>query len=245
MGPETIIERFDQLTDELLDALADLDDWGHSGLRPDQYNHDVVADEVMLEPLLADGFRVLSEESGLTGDGEITVVVDPVDGSTNASLGLPWFAASLCAVDADGPLASVVTNLATGDRFAAIRGAGAELDEGAGAMRAPRPLAESIVCVSGNPPDDAGWAQFRQYGAGALDLCSVAVGRFDGFVELGSHHGCWDYLGALLVLTESGAHVADAHGRDLVVLEHAVRRSPVAATSTELLDDLLAIARRY
>ncbi len=31
------------------------------------------------------------------------VVIDPVDGSTNASQGIPWFATSLCAVDAEGP----------------------------------------------------------------------------------------------------------------------------------------------
>ncbi len=242
MQPEAIIRRFDELTDELLDALGELDDWGLAGVAHEsQYHHDIVADEVMLEPLLADGFRVLSEESGLTGDGEITVVVDPVDGSTNASLGLPWFAASLCAVDAAGPLASVVTNLATGERYAAIRGGGVELDDGAATMRPPMPMADAILSFSGLPPEAGPWAQFRQYGAAALDLCSIAVGRFDGFVEIGSHHGPWDYLGAMLVLIEAGAGIVDGRGRDLVVLDHAARRSPIAAAHPQLLDELVAM----
>ena len=46
-------------------------------------------------------WRVLSEESGRTGvdDSDVVVVVDPLDGSTNAARGIPWFATSLCAVD--------------------------------------------------------------------------------------------------------------------------------------------------
>ena len=52
--------------------------------------------------------------------------------------------------------------------------------------------------------------------------------------------GPWDYLGAMLVLSEAGGHLADAAGRDLVVLDHAARRTPVAAGTAELLDVLLA-----
>jgi myo-inositol-1(or 4)-monophosphatase len=78
-------------------------------------------------------------------------------------------------------------------------------------------------------------------GASALDICAVAVGSFDGFVDMSPDaHGVWDYLGAALVVREAGGVVVDAHGRDLVVLDHAVRRTPVAATSSHLLDDLLA-----
>ena len=47
------------------------------------------------------GVGVVSEESGRSGpdDAAITVVVDPVDGSTNCSRGIPYWAISLCAVD--------------------------------------------------------------------------------------------------------------------------------------------------
>ena len=77
--------------------------------------------------LLPGGVGVLSEESGRhDADRDIVVVVDPLDGSTNAAHGIPWYAMSLCAVDAEGPLAALVVNLATGERFEADAGRGSD-----------------------------------------------------------------------------------------------------------------------
>ncbi len=42
------------------------------------------------------------------------VVIDPLDGSTNASRGVPWFATALCLVDDDGPAVALVANQAIG-----------------------------------------------------------------------------------------------------------------------------------
>jgi myo-inositol-1(or 4)-monophosphatase len=235
--PDAILELFDSLVTDLIDALAGLDDWGHSGLRSDQYNHDVVADETLLGPLLDAGFSVLSEESGLTGSGEITVVVDPVDGSTNASRGLPWYATSLCAVDAEGPLASAVVNLSSGVRFQAIRGGGAEADWSLSPTSC-RTITEAIVGMSGWAPSHGGWAQYRAYGAAALELCSVASGVLDGWIDVNDALGVWDYLGAYLVCQEVGVPMVDARGRDLVVLDHEARRAPIAAATPELLAEL-------
>src|SRR5438105_4912180 len=102
-------------------TLGALDDWGLAGTKPGQYHSDLAADDVAVKILLDAGVGVLSEESGRhEADREITVVLDPLDGSTNASRGIPWFATSLCAVDATGPLASLVVNLASGTRFDAV-----------------------------------------------------------------------------------------------------------------------------
>jgi len=243
-----LINLFDRLTEDVLYALSGLDDWGLSGKKDTQYTHDVVADEVIIRPLLDAGLRVLTEESGLIADNDdasITVVVDPVDGSTNASHGLPWFATSLCAVDASGPLAASVTNLALGDRFEAVRGEGMQ-------ARLVRPVGESrpsgverlsgaLLSFSGLPPSHGGWRQFRTYGAAALDLCGVAVGTFDGFVDVDGAHGVWDYLGAALVCSEAGAPVIDGLGRDLVTFDPAERRAPIAAATPELLAELQAM----
>jgi fructose-1,6-bisphosphatase/inositol monophosphatase family enzyme len=242
---DALIDLFEDLVTELSARLAGVTDWGPSGLRDSQYNHDVVADEVIVPRLVAEGLGVLSEESGLTPAGPVTVVVDPIDGSTNASRDLPWYATSLCAVDADGPLAAVVANLATGERFRAVRGQGAEVSAGDGGWGGVAPsgrtaIGESIVAFSGLPKAHGGWAQFRVYGAAALDMCAVACGRFDAYVDLNRAHGVWDYLGALLVCSEAGASVVDSGGEDLVVLDVDARRGPVAAASPELLDYLLA-----
>jgi fructose-1,6-bisphosphatase/inositol monophosphatase family enzyme len=69
----------------------------------------------------------------------------------------------------------------------------------------------------------------------------VASGLFDGYVDVSRSHGVWDYLGALLVCHEMGVPVVDGLGRDLVVLDPAERRAPVAASTPELLEQLVAM----
>jgi fructose-1,6-bisphosphatase/inositol monophosphatase family enzyme len=183
---------------------------------------------------------VLSEESGLVrAEAEVVVVVDPLDGSTNASRRLSWWATSLCAVDADGPVASVVVDLTRSVRYDAVRGGGARCEGTRIEPSGEHVLAEAMVGLSGMPPEPLGWRQFRALGASALDLCAVADGRLDAWVDCSvDAHGVWDYLGALLICQEAGASIVDALGRDLVVLDHAARRTPVAAATPELLDSL-------
>ena len=102
--------------------------------RSGQYALDVVADAAVLDVLARADVGVVSEESGRSGppDAEITVVVDPVDGSTNCARGIPYWAISLCAMDADGPLCALVANGATGERTVATRAAAARGSTGRG-----------------------------------------------------------------------------------------------------------------
>ena len=167
LSDDSLVELLHETALAVRTALDGLDDWGPTGTVPGQYLSDLTADAAAIGVLDEAGVGVLSEESGLHSvDRELMVVLDPLDGSTNASRGVPWFASSLCA---------------------------------------------------------------------------VAEGTLDGFVDCSpSAHGPWDYLGGALVCTEAGGMVADARGRDLVVIDHAARRTPVAAATPELLDALLA-----
>src|SRR3954463_12348048 len=110
--PSTVLALLHAAADAVAEALSAGAERGLSGARAGQYHADVVADAAALAVLRDAGVAVLSEESGLgAGSGPqcgVTVVVDPLDGSTNAARGIPWFATSLCAVDADGPVAAVV-----------------------------------------------------------------------------------------------------------------------------------------
>lgn len=218
-------------------SLDDLDDWGLAGTRDGQYRSDLVADEAVLKVIGQAGFGALSEESGLhDADRDIVVVVDPVDGSTNASRGLPWWATSLCALDRDGPLAAVVVNQATGTRFEAARAGGARRDGQPIRPTGCRAMGAGIVALSGYPRRWLGWSQYRSLGAAALDLCAVASGQVDAFIDCAARSlAPWDYLGGLLVCTEAGAHVAEASGADLVVTDPTARRTVVAAATPELL----------
>jgi myo-inositol-1(or 4)-monophosphatase len=234
-----------RVADEVGRLLSATTDWGLSGLRDGQYAVDVAVDEIAVSILLDGGFAVLSEESGRSGRGERLAVVDPLDGSTNASRGIPWYATSLCVVDGDGPTVALVANQASGHRLEAVRGQGAWLGDRRLASSGQTTLVGAVVGLAGMPPGGPwGWWQFRALGAAALDLGLVAGGGLDGWVDLSTPgHGAWDYLAGALLCTEAGGAVADLHGRDLLVLDHDERRAPVAAASPELLETLLGYGR--
>ena len=85
--PASVLSDLHDAVDSVAAAFEGLEDWGPSEGPTGQYASDIVADRVVhgiLDPL---GYGVLSEESGLTAptvDGAPVVVVDPLDGSTNA-----------------------------------------------------------------------------------------------------------------------------------------------------------------
>jgi fructose-1,6-bisphosphatase/inositol monophosphatase family enzyme len=238
----SLLAVLNEAADAVAAALSLIDDWGPSGTRVDQYLSDLVADEAALAVLDRAGLGALSEESGVSwGDRDVVVVLDPLDGSTNASRGVPWFATSLCAIDSSGPIAAVVVNLADGTRYDAVAGEGARRD---GVLIRPSTcerVDESILGLSGYPPRRFGWKQYRCLGAAALDLCAVASGVLDGFVDCAPDaHAPWDYLGGVLVCREAGAIVADAFDRELVMTDYAARRTPVAAGTGALMAALLS-----
>lgn len=237
MDDSALLEVLHAAAGAVAGALAGLDDWGLAGTRASQYRSDLVADAAAIEVLGGAGLGVMSEESGPSRiDREIVVVLDPVDGSTNAARGIPWYATSLCAVDADGLRAALVVNQASGVRFEALRGGGARRD---GESIAPSPckaLGEAVISFSGYPQRYLGWSQYRSFGAAALELCAVAEGVIDAYgVVGGSRLGSWDYLGGMLICIEAGAVIAESSGRDLVTLEHSARRAPLAAATPALL----------
>lgn len=238
---DELMRLLSRAAEAVMGALAGHSDWGETGLIAGQYHHDTVADAAARKVLDGAGVGVLSEESGLhRGDAPVVVVLDPVDGSTNASCGIPWFATSLCAVDDRGLRAALVVNLATGARFEATRGGGARRNGAPLASREAPRLSQAIVGLSGFPSSHLGWRQYRALGAAALDLCAVAAGMLDAYVDCSvDAHGPWDYLGGMLVCQEAGAVVVDRLGRDLVIVDHGARRTPVAAADGHLAEALV------
>jgi myo-inositol-1(or 4)-monophosphatase len=239
-----LLEVLDEAVGAVRLALDGLSDWGPAGTRPGQYRLDLAADAAALPVLHGAGLAVLSEESGTTGDGPsgLLAIVDPVDGSTNAHRGIPYYSTSICVLDAEGPLVGVIVNQATGEGYAAVRGQGAER-----AGRVVRPsgcseLRDAIVGISGFPGRHPGWAQFRALGAASLECCAVAEGMLDAYMVAGRStlHG-WDYLAGLLVCWEAGAAAVERDGAELVPRSASPRR-PVMAATVALADRLASEA---
>jgi myo-inositol-1(or 4)-monophosphatase len=212
---------------------------GFSGQRATQYHLDLVADDVALRILLAAGFRVISEESGVSGDGDLTVVVDPIDGSTNCDRGIPFFATSLAVMRGEELIAGLVMNQATGTVFEAMKGSGATRDGETIHSSNEHDISKALIGFSGLPSRRLGWAQSRSLGAASLEICLVADGSLDAYgVAQNSTLNTWDYLAGLLIAREAGCVAGDYRNEELETSSDEVRR-PVVAASAELLAFLL------
>jgi myo-inositol-1(or 4)-monophosphatase len=181
---------------------------------------DKAAERLIFERLMSarpgDGF--LGEE-GASSDSTTGVewVVDPIDGTVNFVYGLPLFAVSIAAAVGGESVAGVVLNVETGERFTSTRGGGAFLDGRRLSLGpADKPLSQRLVATGFNYVDRVKRAQttavsrmlhevrdIRRLGSAALDLCAVAAGRVDAYVEEGLNP--WDVAAGGLVATEAGA----------------------------------------
>lgn len=153
----------------------------------------------------------------------VTWVVDPIDGTVNFLYDLPPYAVSVAAVREGETVAGVVVNVASGEVFSAARGAGAHLDGRPLRANAPVPLEQHLVGTGFNYDARVRALQadaaavmlrtvrdIRRLGSAALDLCAVAAGRVDAYVEEGLHP--WDMAAGALVATEARARVGTYPG---------------------------------
>ena len=169
------------------------------------------------------------EEPGTTG---VTWVVDPIDGTVNFLYGIPHYAVCVAAVDPAGEaLAGAVVDVARGETYSASRGGGATCDGRPLRVRVERSPGERLFLTGFQYQQHVRRLQgeavarllphvrdVRRMGSAALELCTVAAGRADAYVEEGLH--LWDRAAAGLVATEAGARLAvlpGAGGMDCVV----------------------------
>ncbi len=177
------------------------------------------AAEAMVKELLlgarpGDGM-VGEEGDDLRGTSGVVWIVDPIDGTVNYLYGLPHFAVSIAA-EVDGEVvAGVVVAPALDLEYVATLGGGATCN---GRPVRPRPavrLAERLVATGFSYEQPARTRQagyithllprvrdLRRLGSCALDLCGVASGTLDAYVEEGAH--IWDHAAAGLVVLEAG-----------------------------------------
>tara|TARA_B100001250_G_scaffold358370_1_gene334638 strand:+ start:257 stop:1015 length:759 start_codon:yes stop_codon:yes gene_type:complete len=244
MRTDSLHDLFCDIGEAVESGLDDLNDWGKADGHPGQYKHDVIADAIAIPMLEGAGLGVISEESDPIGlDRPFIAVIDPIDGSTNASLGLPWYALSICVVSQEGAVLSYVRNLATSVSYRAERGAGAERNDSKLSSSPVENVGDAIIVFNALPPHHLGWKQYRTMGSAALDLCCVADGTFDGFVDFSSGLSIWDYAGAALICEEAGAKITTSTNEEIGFSsfrsDFTFRSRIIASGSTALHDTLL------
>ncbi len=150
--------------------------------------------------------------------------VDPLDGTTNFAHGYPCFAVSIGLVENEEPIAGVVFNPIADELFSAARGEGAYLNGKLIRVSSVEKLEYSLV-ATGFPTHhrkrsanmDYYWEYtlrshgVRRDGSAALDLCSVACGRFDAFWEFNLNS--WDTAAGVMLVREAGGIVTDFAGQ--------------------------------
>lgn len=169
---------------------------------------------------------ILGEEGGARGDAasEWRWVVDPLDGTTNYSQGLPVFCVSIALQYRGETVVGVVYAPYLRELFTAVRGGGAWCRRGDGEpvrlhVSTKQRLDCSVVATgfpydkSENPDNNSDNVarilphvrDVRRMGAAAYDLSCVAAAMLDGFWELNLHE--WDVCAALLLVIEAGGVV--------------------------------------
>jgi myo-inositol-1(or 4)-monophosphatase len=149
--------------------------------------------------------------------------VDPIDGTTNFAHGYPCFAVSIGLAQEGQPIAGVVFNPVSDEMFTAARGEGAYLNGKRIQVSAIEKLAVSLVATGFPTHHRKRSANMNYYweftlrshgvrrdGSAALDLCSVACGRFDAYWEFGLKS--WDAAAGVLLVEEAGGVVTDLSG---------------------------------
>jgi fructose-1,6-bisphosphatase/inositol monophosphatase family enzyme len=244
MTPDAVLDLFDATARAVRDAVNAIAPARRRDRtdRDGQYALDLVADEAACAVLARAPVRIVSEESGLheREGAELTVVLDPVDGSTNCARGIAYWCTSLCALDAEGAFVSLVANHATGDRTVAVRGKGSTRNGVALRAAATTRVADAVIDLSGFPEPLPRGKQTRVLGSIALVLCEIAAGGLDAHVDAAAFTAPWDYLGGMLACLEAGATVLDVHGDPLVTDDVDARRQIIAAATPELAHALLA-----
>ncbi len=215
---------------------------------------DLAAEELIVSRIRSafPDHAILAEENhSRRKSGSHIWIIDPLDGTTNYAHGFPAFAVSI-GLEIDGELAcGAVYNPVLDEMFTACRGGGAFCNGEPVHVSQTASLGESLLST-GFPYDirtseNNNLDNFREFallaqgvrraGSAALDFCSVAAGRFDGFWELSLH--AWDCAAGYLLVREAGGRVTNFHGD-----EGSIYEPEMIASNGKIHEQMLAVLRR-
>ncbi len=171
---------------------------------------------------------VIGEECGRIEGGKGYVIMDAIDGTTNAVRGIPFYCCSI-AYATDFKLSTVtdaaIIDLARGDLYYASKGKGAFVNNGKRiyAKKETPPDPTIGINVSGVKPSVverlapiiAEADHTRQFGANALEMCFLARGLLDAYIDLRGKIRPTDIAAGYLIAKEAGAKVYSHTGSDL------------------------------
>ena len=196
---------------------------------------DLVAEKAIVEVLLQHviSFTLISEESGVKEFGDdparLYVTVDPIDGTTNLVHGIPFYASSIALSDRSSlsaVFAGLVFDLFHDKTYFALEGKGAHCDGERISPSSCKSLDKAVVGLDLNsfkieefPFELTHLIQkikhIRHFGANALELCYVADGTTDAFIDIREKLRTTDIAAAFLIVKEAGGTITSPSGGPL------------------------------
>ena len=194
---------------------------------------DLLAEKSVFEILKKNSFNpnIVGEECGfIEGKDNGLVIMDGVDGTTNANCGLPFYCCSL-AYSSDTNLKSVtdavVFNLVSGDLYHASRSTGSFLNEKK-IQTSNKPslsIKEMVIGLNISGLSEAHFisisklvssiSHVRHLGANALELCYFARGSIDAYIDIRDKIRAIDMAACYLIAREAGGLIFDTSGKEL------------------------------
>jgi myo-inositol-1(or 4)-monophosphatase len=223
---------------------------------------DLAAEKAIIKTLKRHGlsFTLISEESGIRAYGsnpkQNYVTVDPIDGTTNLTRGIPFYATSI-AVSTKPELKTVhtalVADLYHDVTYTARKGEGAKRNSQKVAPSKQADLADAVIGIDLNMYrareivsrlatliENA--RHIRHLGANALELCYVADGTVDAFIDLRGRLRTTDAAAAWLIIKEAGAKISTPNGKPLnAKLDPKERLKFIAAANPKIYGAILGL----
>ncbi|XP_067651741.1 uncharacterized protein [Haliotis asinina] len=199
--------------------------------------------------------RFIGEETAVDGKpcnftDDPTWILDPIDGTTNFIHGIPDFAFSLGLTVNKEPVVGVIYLPIPDMMYTAITGKGAYCNGKKITANVIHEVSQALVMSEGgNGRDEAVMRThssnlheilthsrgLRAYGSTAIDLCKIACGQGEVYVQYDLH--CWDMAAGVVLVREAGATVMDPTGSELDLMSRRV----LVATSESLAREISAM----
>ncbi len=191
----------------------------------------------ILHSFFPDHGIIAEEETNIQNGSAFTWIIDPLDGTTNYAHGYPCFSVSIALQREGEVILGVVYDPMRDELFSAQKGRGAELNGRLIKVSSVDRLLLSLL-ATGFPYDRKtseknnlkyfrellmASQEVRRDGSAALDLCSVACGRFDGFWELKLKP--WDVAAGSVIVREAGGVISNFSGSSFSLHEEEILAS--------------------
>jgi myo-inositol-1(or 4)-monophosphatase len=170
------------------------------------------------------GFLAEEDTEGSRTAASRRWIIDPVDGTTNFTHGVPPYAVSIALAEGEEVVVGVVLEVVSGELFTAVRGGGSFLNGERMRVSTVTDLSTALIST-GFPYRSVDHLDVylsvlgdfmyqcqgvRRHGSASIDLAYLAAGRFDGFFETGLMP--WDVSAGTLLIRESGGQVSRLWG---------------------------------